>query len=68
VNYFNDFGEQWWSRWQDVMAKPIDPADCARFAALSIEYIVVKPDHKLPGRTPVFENSRYVAYLTSLIR
>jgi hypothetical protein len=64
VNYFKDFGEQWWSRWQDVMAGRLDPADCARFAALSIDYIVVKPDHKLPGRTPAFENARFVAYPT----
>jgi hypothetical protein len=64
VNYFKDFGEQWWSRWQDVMAKPFEPADCAKFAALGIDYIVVKPQRKLPGRTPAFENSDYVAYGT----
>jgi len=29
VNYFKDFGEQWWSRWQDVMAKPGDPSKLA---------------------------------------
>jgi hypothetical protein len=62
VNYFKDFGEQWWSRWQNVMAKPFDPADCARFAPLGIDYIVVKPDHKVPARVPAFENSRYVVY------
>jgi hypothetical protein len=65
VNYFKDFGEQWWSRWQEVMAKPFDPANCARYAALGIDYIIVKPDHKLTGRTPAFENSRYVAYQTA---
>jgi hypothetical protein len=62
VNYFKDFGEQWWSRWQDVMAKPFDPSDCAKFAALGIDYIIVKPEHKLPSRTPAFENSAYVVY------
>jgi hypothetical protein len=64
VNYFKDFGEQWWSRWQDIMAKPFEPADCAKFAALGIDYIVVKPEHKLPDRTPAFENSQYVVYPT----
>ena len=64
VNYFKDFGEQWWSRWQNVMAKPFDPADCAKFAALGIDYIVVKPEHKLLGRTPAFENSGYALYPT----
>jgi hypothetical protein len=68
VNYFKDFGEQWWSRWQDVMAKPFEPADCAKFAALGIDYIVVKPEHKLSGRTPSFENSQYVVYATSAKR
>ena len=46
------------------MAKPFEPADCAKFAALGIDYVVVKPEHKLPGRTPAFENSGYVAYAT----
>jgi hypothetical protein len=64
VNYFKDFGEQWWSRWQDVMAKPFEPSDCAKFAELGIDYIVLKPEHKLPGRTPAFENSGYLAYPT----
>jgi len=64
VNYFKDFGEQWWARWQDVMAKPFDPGDCARFATLGIDYIVVKPDHKLPSSVSAFENPRYVAYAT----
>jgi hypothetical protein len=62
VNYFKDFGEQWRSRWQDVMAKPFDPADCAKFAGLGIDYIVLKPEHKLAARTPVFENSRFAVY------
>lgn len=66
VNYFKDFGDQWWTRWQDVMAKPFDPADRAKFAALGIDYIVVKPDHKLPARAPAFENPHYVAYATKL--
>jgi hypothetical protein len=66
VNYFKDFGEQWWSRWQDVMAKPFEPADCARFAALGIDYIVLKAEHKLSGRTPTFENSRFVVYATGI--
>ena len=62
VNYFKDFGEQWWSRWQAVMAKPFQPADCAKFAVLGIDYIVVKPEHKLPGRIPAFENSQFIVY------
>jgi hypothetical protein len=65
VNYFRDFGEHWWSRWQDVMVKPFQPADCSRYAGLGIDWIVVKPEHKMAGVTPVFENPRYVAYAIS---
>ncbi len=62
VNYFKDFGELWWSRWQDVMAPPFSEADCPRFAALGIDYIVLAPGRKLVGRSPAFENTRYAAY------
>jgi hypothetical protein len=62
VNYFKDFGEMWWSRWQDVMVKPFTEADCPRFAALGIDYIVLTTGHKLPDRDPEFENASYVAY------
>jgi hypothetical protein len=62
VNYFKDFGEQWWSRWEDVMAKPFTAGDCARYPSLGIDYIVLKPEHKLAGRNPVFENAQFVVY------
>src|SRR6266576_2182856 len=57
VNYFKDFGEQWWSRWQDVMAKPADPS---KLASLGIDFMVLKSEHKLGGRSAAFENSRFV--------
>jgi hypothetical protein len=50
------------------MAKPFEASDCAKFAALGIECIVVKPEHKLPGRTPAFENFQYVVYATGAQR
>ena len=61
VNFFKDLGEEWWSRWQQTMAKPFDP-DVARYRPLGIDYIVVSPKNRLPNATPVFENARYVAY------
>ncbi len=60
VNYRRDFAEQWWTRWQLTMNGAIDPA---RYEALGIGYIVVKPAHRL-DRPPVFQNSAYVAYRT----
>src|SRR5262249_59262095 len=61
VNYFKDFGEQWWSRWQDVMAKPGNPS---MLASRGIDFMVLKSEHKPAGHSPVFENSRFVAYPT----
>jgi hypothetical protein len=62
VNYFRDFGEQWLSRWEDVMVRPFVPADCTRYAGMGIDFIVLKPEHKMVGVAPVFENARFVAY------
>ena len=62
VNYFKDFGEQWWSRWQDVMAKPADPS---KLASRGIDFMVLKSEHKLGGRVPAFENSRFAVYTTA---
>ena len=63
VNYFRDFGEQWWSRWQDVMVRPFEAADCVRYAGLGIDFIVLKAEHRMTGVAPVFENSRFVVYV-----
>ncbi|MDR3702563.1 MAG: hypothetical protein P4L56_23155 [Candidatus Sulfopaludibacter sp.] len=60
VNYRRDFAEQWWTRWQLTMNGPIDPA---RYDALGIAYIVVKPQHRL-SRPPAFQNADFVAYRT----
>ena len=62
VNYFKDFGEQWWSRWQEVTAKPFTAADSIRFASEGIDFIVLKSGVELEGHTPAFENSRFAAY------
>jgi hypothetical protein len=62
VNFFKDLGEQWWSRWQQTLAKAFDPRDVASYRALGIDYIVVSPKNRLPNATPAFENARYLAY------
>jgi len=61
VNYRRDFAEQWWTRWQLAMSGPIDPA---RYDALGIAYIVVKPEHRLDS-PPAFQNKYFVAYRTT---
>ncbi len=62
VNYLAGLGEQWWSRWQQVMAAPFHPGDVTRYRALGIDYIVLAPRHRLPDRPLVFENAEYLVY------
>ena len=65
VNYLADLGQQWWRRWQRVMAAPFDPRSLPRDRELGIDYIVLAPRHRLADRTPVFENSSYLVYALS---
>ena len=68
VNYFKEFGEQWFVRWQDTVVKPFSPADCDHLASLGVNYIVLKREHRMPERTPIFENESYVAYNIGAVR
>jgi len=62
INYLAGFAQQWWSRWSQTMAEPFSPQDVALYRPLGIDYVVLSPPQNLPGRVPVFENSRYVVY------
>ncbi|MGA3039573.1 MAG: DUF6798 domain-containing protein [Bryobacteraceae bacterium] len=62
VNYLMGLGEQWWTRWQQAMAAPFDPRNVARYGGLGIDYIVLSPRNRLPGRAPVFEDAGYLVY------
>jgi hypothetical protein len=61
ANYLQDFGNEWWSRWQQTMAHRFSPADMAKYEGLGIGYVVLQGKNRLP-QTPVFENEKYVAY------
>ena len=63
VNYLADFGDEWWFRWQETMAGRFRTPELARYDGLGIQYIVVKPEHRL-ARVAVFENGRYIVYRT----
>ena len=58
VNYFADFAREWGRRWQIAMAGPLD---ISRYAPLGIDYIVLRPQHRL-ARAPSFEDAGYVVY------
>ena len=61
VNYLSDFGEQWWFRWQQTLAKKFTPADMPRYEALGVQYVVLRAEHRVGGPA-AFENARYVVY------
>lgn len=62
VNFSREFTREWWSRWQRVVTRPFNPQQLDDYAALAVDYLVVKPAHRVPDRSPVFENSLYVVY------
>ena len=62
VNYLPDLGEDWWTRWQQVLAAPFDPRNVARYRPLGIDYIVLSPHNRLPDGAPMFENAGYLVY------
>ena len=61
ANYLKDFGEQWWSRWQQTMAHGFRPTDMAKYQGLGISYVVLQGKDRLPKAT-AFENGKYAAY------
>jgi hypothetical protein len=61
INYLPAFGEQWWFRWQQTVAKGFHPDDLPRYDALGIQYIVVRPANRM-ARRAAFENGGYVVY------
>jgi hypothetical protein len=62
VNYSDEAGLEWWSRWQQTMAGEYSPARVQTFLPLPIDYFVVEARHKLASVRPAFENSEFVAY------
>lgn len=62
VNMVQAFGQEWWKRWQETMAAPLEPERLQHFARLGIDYVVLQPAHRLHGKAPVFENARFLVY------
>jgi hypothetical protein len=62
VNFLKVFAREWWPRWQQTMAGKFQPGKVDSFAALGIDYVVVRPANRLPWRVPVFENSGFLVY------
>jgi hypothetical protein len=63
VNFMRGLAEEWWRRWQQTMAKKADYS-VVNYRAMGVDYVVVKRANRLRYRAPVYENARYLAYLT----
>jgi hypothetical protein len=55
-------GQEWWSRWQAVMAAPYSTERLQGMLPLPIDYYVLRRSNRLSNIKPVFSNSMYVAY------
>jgi hypothetical protein len=60
VNLLEDFGEEWWKRWQAAGAPTV--AEPEKLAELGIDYVIVQPKNALPERRPDYANPKYLAY------
>jgi Domain of unknown function (DUF6798) len=63
VNFFREFGEQWWFRWQQTTGRGFRASDLPRYTGLGIGYTVLNLADRLP-QPPLFQNARYVVYAT----
>ncbi|HXK05393.1 MAG TPA: DUF6798 domain-containing protein [Verrucomicrobiae bacterium] len=59
VNYLRDFGEDWWFRWQQTVARGYRPGDLGRYSGLGVNYVVLR---RPIGDSPVFENKGLFVY------
>lgn len=64
INFLKAFAREWWPRWQQTMTGKFNPAKVNSYAARGIDYVVLRARNRLAGKTPVYENSRYVVYRT----
>ena len=62
VNYFESFGDEWYSRYEHTMSLPFTAPRLEKMLSLPIDYYVLNHDHRLKGIRPVFENSEFVVY------
>ena len=67
ANFLEAFAHEWWSRWQNSGAGETVFPDLSRYRALGIDYLVVKPAHRMPGPPPLFENAGFLVYRTAAL-
>ncbi|MCX6622059.1 MAG: hypothetical protein NTY38_13515 [Acidobacteria bacterium] len=62
VNFLRSFGEVWLDRWQKTTTRKRDAQALADFRTLGIDFVVVKPEHRIAGAPTVFENRSFLVY------
>jgi hypothetical protein len=61
-NYLPSIGQEWWKRWQAVMAQRFEPGNIVRYSTYGADYVVLRQKNRAPGERPLFENPSYVVY------
>ncbi len=61
VNYFPQYAQAWWKRWNEALAPPFTPDRVPALANLGIDYLVLTKTG-LPGVEPAWSNSAYRVY------
>lgn len=64
VNLLKQFALEWWRRWTSTLEDEFSAEDLPRYHLLGIDYAVVRPASRIPGRAPVYENGSYLVYKT----
>jgi hypothetical protein len=59
INYLREFGDDWWFRWQQTVARGYRPEDMPKYAGLGVNYIVLG---KRTAEAPLYENAGYAVY------
>jgi hypothetical protein len=60
VNYFPNYSQEWWRRWNAAIVPTFSPDRVPELAALGIDYLVVSQS-SLPGE-PVWSNGKYAVH------
>lgn len=66
ANYFPQFAIDWQKRWQDTREGQwiLRDEDFSGLADIKVDYVVVRAEHAIPGRSAEFRNSEYIVYRT----
>jgi hypothetical protein len=67
VNYHRNFTDIWWERWQTLVEPGFRLSAISEYFQRGIDFIVLKPEHRIPGAVPAYANRRYVVYYVPLL-